>query len=514
MLITSAQSNSLTRNQSPRNVFCFSLSTRSNPFARPTRNKNVLPFFSGTAWRGISPSHLPSFLLRNLLLICDFLSLYHQPITFLRQKPDQQPLVKALLVLLCLEWLSLLRRRPRQISQVRKEPNTYHRLKCLSFYLHLPLRPKATTGTLPVPCIRSLPLQAQTSLFHHPLHAPAKSFRWSRNQSKWKTLGAHPIRNRHTKLLERKQLPPQRPLRQVRSSLVWRARQGRRWPGRRRTRWSNEDEGRRWMRNSVYLRTWYRHAKTRICISWRSFRYSSTKSSCDASLLKPIIQQASIDYLRYLEQCISNLQAANNSMSNPIAQTHAPPRLNTSFSPESEDNEISDDDDDEDQDQEMANTGSTVTTPAFSALDAQSRAASAYESPQSTHTSPALDPTIPHLTSSSSYASTTVSTLPSPAYGPQHTPLHGPRFGGYTTSATTSPILLPDPKHPDHEATAALLMLNQQDRRNPCSGRGMSVKDLLSSWILSCWLNWALHARTIALGPHYPGQRQPIIASR
>lgn len=169
-------------------------------------------------------------------------------------------------------------------------------------------------------------------------------------------------------------------------------------------------------------------------------------------------------------------------MSNPIAQTQAPPRLNTSFSPQTEDNEISDDDDDdEDQDQEMANTGSTVTTPAFSALDAQSRAASAYESPQSTHTSPALDPTIPHLTSSSSYASTTVSSLPSPAYGPQHTPLHGPRFGGYTTSATTSPILLPDPKHPDHEATAALLMLNQQDRRNPCSVRGMSVKDLLSS---------------------------------
>lgn len=32
----------------------------------------------------------------------------------------------------------------------------------------------------------------------------------------------------------------------------------------------------------------------------------------------------------------------------------------------------------------------------------------------------------------------------------------------------------------DEEATAALLMLNQ-DRRNPSGGRGMSVKDLLSS---------------------------------
>lgn len=168
-------------------------------------------------------------------------------------------------------------------------------------------------------------------------------------------------------------------------------------------------------------------------------------------------------------------------MSNPIGQTHVPSRLNTSFSPETEDNDTSDADDDDDQDQEMANTESTVTTPGFSALDAQSRAASAYKSPQSTHTSPALGPTIPSLTSSSSYASTTVSTFPSPAYGPQQTPLHGPRFGGYTTSATTSPMLLPDPKHPDHEATAALLMLNQQDRRNPSSGRGMSVKDLLSA---------------------------------
>lgn len=160
-------------------------------------------------------------------------------------------------------------------------------------------------------------------------------------------------------------------------------------------------------------------------------------------------------------------------MTNPPTQ---PPRLNRSFSPAENDNE---DSDDEDDDQEMANSESTATTPAFSAMDSQ---ASAYKSPQSTHTSPALDPAMPRLSSSSSsssYAPSSVSTVPSPAYGPQHTPFQGPRFG-YSHSAGPSPMLLPDSKHPDHEATAALLMLNQ-DRRNPCSGRGMSVKDLLSS---------------------------------
>lgn len=46
-------------------------------------------------------------------------------------------------------------------------------------------------------------------------------------------------------------------------------------------------------------------------------------------------------------------------------------------------------------------------------------------------------------------------------------------------SASMSPILLPSTKDMDHEATSALLMLNK-DRRNPTTGRGMSVRDLLS----------------------------------
>ncbi|MCJ1270346.1 hypothetical protein MMC22_010242 [Lobaria immixta] len=197
----------------------------------------------------------------------------------------------------------------------------------------------------------------------------------------------------------------------------------------------------------------------------------------DQDMHKLAILQASIDYLRYLEQCIANLQAANTSMANTPAQPQALPPRKTSISPVDDEHEDSDSDDDEgeeDQDQEMGNSESMATTPAFSAMESHP---SAYKSPRSTRTSPTLDAVPPRP--SSSYASSSVSTLPSPGNGPQQTPFQGHWFD-YTTSTSTSPMLLPDPKHPDHEATTALLMLNQ-DRRHPSSGRGMSVKDLLSS---------------------------------
>jgi hypothetical protein len=79
------------------------------------------------------------------------------------------------------------------------------------------------------------------------------------------------------------------------------------------------------------------------------------------------------------------------------------------------------------------------------------------------------------------------SALPSPAFEPQ-TRASGP--GGYNTifAPLTSPALRPQGdilEKDDHEATAALLMLNT-DRRSwsstgvPVNGRSMSVKDLLS----------------------------------
>ena len=82
--------------------------------------------------------------------------------------------------------------------------------------------------------------------------------------------------------------------------------------------------------------------------------------------------------------------------------------------------------------------------------------------------------------------SSSLSGLPSPAVAPRGSANLGP-YRHYTSSTSTSPVLIPtSSKEADEEATAALMMLNK-DRRNTnssshsSSGRGMSVKDLLSS---------------------------------
>ncbi|MCJ1457377.1 hypothetical protein MMC28_007745 [Mycoblastus sanguinarius] len=185
----------------------------------------------------------------------------------------------------------------------------------------------------------------------------------------------------------------------------------------------------------------------------------------DQEMHKLAILQASIDYLRYLENCISDLKAANNSLSAPIVQPQAPPsRFTISLD---DGDEVDEDDEDITMDSE-----SCVASP--SCPDAQTKNY-AYTSPESISISPELDPQ-PRYQSSSSHASS-VSTLPSPAFGPQRHNHHGSQ-SQFTMSASTSPTIVPS-KEQDQEATAALLMLNK-DRRNPKAGRGMSVKDLLS----------------------------------
>lgn len=180
-----------------------------------------------------------------------------------------------------------------------------------------------------------------------------------------------------------------------------------------------------------------------------------------------ITQKASIDYLRYLEQCITDLKAANNSLSTPLMQPQAPPpRLKTNML----DDDDNDDDEEDDEDTAMGNTtsGTNISTAYPTAQSPETF----HRSPQSVTRSPAPD--FKHQTSS--YASSH-STLPSPAFGPQMHNQHDsqPKFA---FSASTSPMFMPDPEK-DQEATTALLMLNK-DRRNPKGGRGMSVKDLLS----------------------------------
>lgn len=184
--------------------------------------------------------------------------------------------------------------------------------------------------------------------------------------------------------------------------------------------------------------------------------------------------QASIEYLRYLEECITNLKAAAGAQaSTPVERS--PPSLQQSTPPEHQPDE--EEDDDEDTDVEM--TGPDL--PSLE-IDHQEQA-SAYTSPHSTATSPATDSLVYQRTASHISSQ---SGLPSPALGPQVSAGLG-YLRQYTQSASTSPTLIPNSsKEDDEEATAALLMLNK-DRRNTntssssSSGRGMSVKELLSS---------------------------------
>ncbi|KAI9878606.1 MAG: hypothetical protein M1830_000425 [Pleopsidium flavum] len=179
----------------------------------------------------------------------------------------------------------------------------------------------------------------------------------------------------------------------------------------------------------------------------------------DQEMHKLAILQASIDYLRYLEQCVSNLKANNpHGIPTPTPYSQVPTptqRQMTSASPE-------DDEDLEMEDSEPVSADSSEQK--YQQQDP------VYYSHSNT-TSPALD-------SQRGYSYSSYSTLPSPAFEPQAHYQYIPQ------SASTSPNLLPqgeDVRNVDHEATTALLMLNT-DRRGPSvKGRGMSVKDLLSA---------------------------------
>ncbi|KAI9792871.1 MAG: hypothetical protein M1835_007629 [Candelina submexicana] len=168
------------------------------------------------------------------------------------------------------------------------------------------------------------------------------------------------------------------------------------------------------------------------------------------------ILQASIEYLRYLEQCVSGLKANSQAAPGPnAAQSYdrpPPSQPPLSASPPSAT---------DDEDVEMKESQSP-TSPTTGLLR------------QNTLSSIAST-TSPALTSQRHYSFSSNSALASPAFGPH--------MGNTSSvqSTSTSPALLPlvdGLRNPDHEATAALLMLNT-DRRNT-RARGMSVKELLS----------------------------------
>ena len=199
--------------------------------------------------------------------------------------------------------------------------------------------------------------------------------------------------------------------------------------------------------------------------------------------------QASIDYLRYLERCVNDLKAANNS----DPELQQPPGLKASPDDEGD----LDDGDGQDSDIDMEEPSTSEASP-VTAIPQSSTAS--YMSPHSLLTSPAMQPsnTSPSINSTNAHRrnpsltqmSSTASDLPSPAFAARHFSqysLSGASmslpaatiFG--SRSAETSPIILPGDA--DHDASAALLMLNRDRRgsKDSSKGKALSVKDLLSS---------------------------------
>lgn len=170
--------------------------------------------------------------------------------------------------------------------------------------------------------------------------------------------------------------------------------------------------------------------------------------------------QASIDYVRYLEDCVSKLKAENNRTASSTTDKFALPPQAPRPHHYDEDNDI-----------EMCGSEAGIS-PTYTPIARSARPSA----------SPALLPQDSrHRQDSYSSVSTdrrhysfSTSATTSPALGPG-----AYEYARSTPSALTSPALAPQ-RDLDQEATAALLMLNT-DRRNTSQRGGMSVKDLLST---------------------------------
>ncbi|KAM0242734.1 hypothetical protein ACHAPO_001156 [Fusarium lateritium] len=201
--------------------------------------------------------------------------------------------------------------------------------------------------------------------------------------------------------------------------------------------------------------------------------------ACTGDMHKLSILQASIEYIRYLEDCVSKLKAQQEDDNGQTESGRQTPtgreRLPSirEFHPTFQGDPSGDDDDIEMED-------SDVASPALNAMpDQNARHPSA---------SPALPPQ-DSRNRAQSYSSASadhrrysysVSAGTSPAFGPQiyGAPHYARSDASAPGSALTSPALNPQSEL-DQEAMAALLMLNN-DRRDS-KGRGLSVRDLLST---------------------------------
>ncbi|KAI1136932.1 hypothetical protein F5Y05DRAFT_91039 [Hypoxylon sp. FL0543] len=200
--------------------------------------------------------------------------------------------------------------------------------------------------------------------------------------------------------------------------------------------------------------------------------------ACTGEMHKLAILQASIEYVRYLEDCITKLKEQREDQST----TPAPPQFRLP-PPNDHDSYDMEDKDEEEEDEgqgDVEMTNSEVPSPVYAQTPALSNRSSI---------SPALmaqdargrQQSYSSASTEYRHYSYSAPSNTSPIFGPQGYQQHvGPASASH--SALTSPTLRPQ-QEIDQEASAALLMLNV-DRRGTASsgpGRGMSVRDLLSS---------------------------------
>ncbi|KAL1862520.1 hypothetical protein VTK73DRAFT_6753 [Phialemonium thermophilum] len=232
--------------------------------------------------------------------------------------------------------------------------------------------------------------------------------------------------------------------------------------------------------------------------------------ACTGEMHKLAILQASIEYVRYLEDCVAKLQAEREADQEtlPPSELGDGPSPQTAFVPEPSQRyppSLAGDASSPEVHMIHSEPLSPSVSPALLAQDDGAPSAASRRGSELSGGRGAADQPQRHY----SFGSFSLSANASPAFGPQdqrHHPQQPPYHGNGSSSSTShyrygqsgthsaegsayaSPALAPL-RDLDQEAMAALMMLNQSDRRRaeatsgqgPASGgRGMSVRDLLT----------------------------------
>ncbi|KJZ72616.1 hypothetical protein HIM_07975 [Hirsutella minnesotensis 3608] len=191
--------------------------------------------------------------------------------------------------------------------------------------------------------------------------------------------------------------------------------------------------------------------------------------ACTGEMHKLAILQASIDYVRYLEDCVAKLKAQHKESRVYGDSVHDPLPSIRKFHPEVHE---------EPSIVEAEITDSETPSPAAESHDYRRRTSisPSLRAQATTHHQQT------HIFSSSESAlhSYSLSAGTSPVIGPQQSGRNMLSSSDLSASTLTSPMLNPQ-RDSDQEASAALLMLNKDRRDINTRGRGLSVRDLLST---------------------------------